>query len=588
MNESSLGKLRVLGVLVISLMLIFSFAQIGTSSMINDSEEEAQPNSDPMLPNEFYGNLTINGEPGSVGTELVGRVIGEAPDEVNNLTTKEEGYYGDPDVSPPEYLTVSGDSDDVDKGIVFYMRLGDEWVPATDPAPGEIKFEDDDTVREVDLEFNEDVETGVNVTGPEKATEQDAGNHTYEFTVENEGTESDNYTLNISSTYEHFSVDAQDRIELAGGESKTVDVNVTIEQEAEEGTLANITLTATSEIYGEYVEDSHTMNLIYGPYFDVDVIEYNEEAIDELFVEYEIDNIGAVEDTQDIVFNVLDEEEQILYTDVEEDINLRTDDDPFSGEFTWNLTNEEDEQVDSGQYLFEISSDDDVENRSFHVGEQRRLKLNMTQGEGGIEVNGEEVDLPFEDFYAIGENVTLRALPDEGYEFIEWTGDYTGTEEQVNVTMDEDKNISAVFERSGFSLTVDIEGEGNIEVNNESVELPFEESYENGTVVDLGAIADEGYHFVEWTGDNGTIEDTTANQTTIEMQGDYSITAEFEINTYELTVDSTEGGEVVNPGEDTHEFDYGTVVDLEAIADEGYYFVEWTGDNGTIEDTTAN
>ena len=49
-----------------------------------------------------------------------------------------------------------------------------------------------------------------------------------------------------------------------------------------------------------------------------------------------------------------------------------------------------------------------------------------------------------------------------------------------------------------------------------------------------------------------------------------------------LTVFSTEGGEVINPGEGTFAYDTDTVVDLVAVAEEGYYFVNWSGDVGTV------
>jgi hypothetical protein len=49
-----------------------------------------------------------------------------------------------------------------------------------------------------------------------------------------------------------------------------------------------------------------------------------------------------------------------------------------------------------------------------------------------------------------------------------------------------------------------------------------------GTVVDLLATPDAGYRFVEWTGTVSTIDDVYAAATTITMQGDYSITANFE------------------------------------------------------------
>ncbi|GAH05024.1 unnamed protein product, partial [marine sediment metagenome] len=46
-------------------------------------------------------------------------------------------------------------------------------------------------------------------------------------------------------------------------------------------------------------------------------------------------------------------------------------------------------------------------------------------------------------------------------------------------------------------------------------------------VVDLLAEAEEGYRFGEWTGDVGTIADVYAASTTITMNGDYSVTANF-------------------------------------------------------------
>jgi len=41
------------------------------------------------------------------------------------------------------------------------------------------------------------------------------------------------------------------------------------------------------------------------------------------------------------------------------------------------------------------------------------------------------------------------------------------------------------------------------------------------------AVPDEGYRFGEWTGDVGTIADVNTAITTITMNGDYSITANF-------------------------------------------------------------
>jgi len=55
----------------------------------------------------------------------------------------------------------------------------------------------------------------------------------------------------------------------------------------------------------------------------------------------------------------------------------------------------------------------------------------------------------------------------------------------------------------------------------------------------------------------------------------------------DLTISSTEGGEVTSPGEGTFAYSEETVVDLVAEPEEGYHFVNWTGDVDTIADVNA-
>ena len=124
-----------------------------------------------------------------------------------------------------------------------------------------------------------------------------------------------------------------------------------------------------------------------------------------------------------------------------------------------------------------------------------------------------------------------------------------------------------------------------------SVSIPGEGTFTYGeeTVVDLVAEADEGYRFENWTGDVGKIDDVNAATTTITMQGDYTITANFAIPPvqYNLTTSSTSNGSVTVPGEGTFAYDEGTVVSLVAEPKEGCWFVRWTGDVGKIDDVNA-
>jgi len=113
-------------------------------------------------------------------------------------------------------------------------------------------------------------------------------------------------------------------------------------------------------------------------------------------------------------------------------------------------------------------------------------------------------------------------------------------------------------------------------------------TYDEGTDVNLEATPDAGYRFVKWMGDVATIANVNAASTTITMEGDYSIRANFEkIAEYDLTISSSAGGSVRIPGEGTFTRYAGTVVALEARADVGHGFVNWTGDVDTVADVNA-
>jgi len=173
------------------------------------------------------------------------------------------------------------------------------------------------------------------------------------------------------------------------------------------------------------------------------------------------------------------------------------------------------------------------------------------------------------------------ATPTAGYRFDEWTGD-VGTIADVyaastNITMNGDYSITAEFVRQ-YDLTTSSTAGGSVTDPGEGV---F--TYDEGTVVDLIAGAEEGYLFVEWTGDVGSIDDVYAASTNITMNGDYSITAEF-VKQYDLTTSSTAGGTVTDPGEGVFTYDEGTVVDLVATPGAGYRFGVWTGDVGNVAD----
>jgi hypothetical protein len=110
------------------------------------------------------------------------------------------------------------------------------------------------------------------------------------------------------------------------------------------------------------------------------------------------------------------------------------------------------------------------------------------------------------------------------------------------------------------------------------------------------ADVDNHYHFVEWTGDVGTIADVYDATTTITMNDSYSITASFELDEgwCGLAISRTEGGLVTQPGQtqpggDPFVYAANTTVPLLAEPDvyNHYHFGNWTGDVSTVGNVTA-
>ncbi len=185
--------------------------------------------------------------------------------------------------------------------------------------------------------------------------------------------------------------------------------------------------------------------------------------------------------------------------------------------------------------------------------------------------------------YNEGTVVNVTATPDTGCHFVNWTGDTANIDDtnssNTTITMNDDYSITANFAIDTHTLDPDSTAGGSVTVPGEAG--PY--TYDYGTVVDIVATANTGWHFINWTGDITTITNPGSSSTTITMNDDYSITANFAIDTHTLDPDSTAGGSVMVPGEaGPYTYDYGTVVNITATPDTGWHFVNWTGDITTI------
>ena len=119
--------------------------------------------------------------------------------------------------------------------------------------------------------------------------------------------------------------------------------------------------------------------------------------------------------------------------------------------------------------------------------------------------------------------VKLRAEPAQGWFFSQWEGDLTGDVNPEVITVDEEKNVTAVFlqeESEGFTIEINVIGEGDV---NKSPDRTF---FNEGDEVTLTANPDQGWNFVEWQGDLTGTE----NSQTVTVDKDLSVTALFEVS----------------------------------------------------------
>lgn len=159
------------------------------------------------------------------------------------------------------------------------------------------------------------------------------------------------------------------------------------------------------------------------------------------------------------------------------------------------------------------------------------------------------------------ELVTLKAEPFEGYRFIEWADDKDAkAERKVEVTGD--ASYTAKFEKIiyyNIGVATADETMGTVSGGGTT---------EKDSTTTIIATPKEHYRFVEWS--DGNKEATRK----VVATGDITYTATFEAQQYTLTVVSADEtmGTVTGGGT----YAYGTEVDIEATAKEGYEFTQWS------------
>jgi hypothetical protein len=177
--------------------------------------------------------------------------------------------------------------------------------------------------------------------------------------------------------------------------------------------------------------------------------------------------------------------------------------------------------------------------------------------------------------FMMGETCTLLATANPGYNFTDWkeNGVTVSTESEYRFAVTSSRMLTACFERTSYTIDAVAMPEAAGTVTGMGT------YYENETCT-LSATPNEHYSFVNWT-ENGAVVSTESNYT-FTVNANRFLTANFLINSYEITAESqpAEGGSITGAGQ----YEYGSVATLSAIPNGTRFFIDWK-ENGEVVST---
>ena len=185
-----------------------------------------------------------------------------------------------------------------------------------------------------------------------------------------------------------------------------------------------------------------------------------------------------------------------------------------------------------------------------------------TPGGGSVALN------PPGGLYLNGSNVTATATPAAGFSFLYWTNGASGNNPVLNITMNTNKSIEAVF---GTTLSNTVAGNGQVFI------YPVSPLYPYGAVVRLSALPQAGNCFGVWgnaaSGNTNPLFYTISNASPV-ISAAFAPTPGGDAA---LTVLISGGGHV-NATPAGNYFPLNQSVILTAIPDAGKTFLGWSGD----------
>lgn len=209
--------------------------------------------------------------------------------------------------------------------------------------------------------------------------------------------------------------------------------------------------------------------------------------------------------------------------------------------------------------------------------------------DGGYVLSG---SLGFNFFESRFLNVTAFLAKVNSTGGIEWNRTYLPTQWELGYTMTKAPlgyaigGIIRYYEHNPDALFIVTDDQGYLNVNytlsmntiGQGTVSPSNQTYPEGSQVDIEATNDNGWSFSGWNGDaSGTAS------TTVTMYSNKTVTATFTQDIYGLTMHSVGQG-TVNPGNQTYLS--GSIVNLIAVPAKGWSFCGWSGAASGISNTS--
>ena len=173
--------------------------------------------------------------------------------------------------------------------------------------------------------------------------------------------------------------------------------------------------------------------------------------------------------------------------------------------------------------------------------------------------------------YSYGETITLKAIPNVGYKFLNWTenGEVVSEESEYSFIAKYGRELIANFELLSYNVSALLNLEYTGYIKGDGV-------YFHGDTVTLTATPAYGYTFLNWTENGEVVSDESEYSFVLTSDRNLVANCAFGYNVTLISI-NPEAGDVIGYGD----YVANDVVTVKATANAGYTFVNWT-ENGKV------